>query len=416
MAKRHILVLMCFAAVFVCYIDRVNISVAIIPMAEHFGWSGTEKGFVLSSFFIGYLLGQVPSGWMSNRFGGRLALGVALLMWSAFTILTPIAAAVSFSALILARIAMGLGEAATFPAIYNLFSRWVPRQERSRSVTLALGGIPVGMVLGLAVSGILVARFGWESIFYVFGAVGIVYAVFWFAVIKDSPAQDSKTSEAERAHISAGLNPTQLERSPLPVARLLKAAPFWALLFNHFCSNWILYVLLAWLPSYFRDAQGMSLSSAGLASAAPWLSMFVMSNLGAWLADGMIARGTAVSTVRKIMQVSGLIGASAFMLLITLPSSPTGAVALMCGALGALGLTWVGYAPNHLEIAPRHADILMGITNTAGTLPGVIGVAIAGWLLDTTGSYVSVFLLGAGISTAGAVVWILFSSSDPIIE
>ncbi len=416
MAKRHILVLMCFAAVFVCYIDRVNISVAIIPMAEHFGWSSTEKGFVLSSFFIGYLLGQVPSGWMSNRFGGRLTLGIALLMWSAFTIVTPIAAAVSFTALIFARIAMGLGEAATFPAIYNLFSKWVPRQERSRSVTLALGGIPVGMVLGLAISGVLVARFGWESIFYVFGAVGIVYAIFWFAVIKDSPAQDSKTSEAERAHISAGLSPSQLERSPLPVTRLLKATPFWALLFNHFCSNWILYVLLAWLPSYFRDVQGMSLSSAGLASAAPWLSMFVMSNLGAWLADRMIARGTAVTTVRKIMQVSGLIGASAFMLLITLPSSPTEAVALMCGALGALGLTWAGYAPNHLEIAPRHADILMGITNTAGTLPGIIGVAIAGWLLDTTGSYVSVFLLGAGISTAGALVWVLFSSSDPIIE
>lgn len=414
-AKRHLLVLMCFAAAFVCYIDRVNISIAIIPMAEHFGWSATQKGFVLSSFFIGYMLGQIPAGWLSNRVGGRLTLGVSLLLWSVFTAVTPIAAMVGFAALILSRIVMGMGESATFPASYNLFSKWIPRQERSRAVAFTLGGIPMGTVIGLAASGALVAQFGWQSVFYVFGAVGIVLAVLWFVIVRDSPAAHPAISDTERRHIAAGTQPAVGKSTPLPVTKLLASPAFWALVINHFCSNWILYVLLSWMPSYFRDVQHLNIAKAGFAAAAPWLSMFVMANISAWVADEAIRRGVRVSVVRKFMQAGGLLGASAFMLLINQASSPTGAVLVMCGALGALGLTWAGYAPNHLEIAPRHADILMGITNTAGTLPGIVGVAVAGWMLDTTGSYVSVFLLAAGITSVGALVWIFFSRSEPII-
>lgn len=414
--KRHVVVLMCFAAAFVCYIDRVNISIAIIPMAEHFGWSQTEKGFVLSSFFIGYMLGQIPSGWLSNRVGGRWTLGAALILWSAFTLFTPIAALAGFSALILSRIVMGMGEAATFPATYNLFSKWVPRSERSRAVAFTLSGIPIGTVLGLAVSGYLVAELGWQSVFYVFGVVGLVLAVFWYAIVRDSPARDPRMSQAEREQIAADLDRVSEERTPLPVGKLIRAMPFWALVVNHFCSNWILYVLLSWLPSYFRDVQGMNIANAGLAAAAPWLSMFAMANLSAWVADRMIRGGTSVSLVRKIMQSTGLLGSSGFLLLTLGADSPTEAILLVCGALGALGLTWAGYAPNHLEIAPRHADILMGVTNTAGTLPGIIGVAVSGWLLDTTGSYVSVFVLAAGITSVGALIWIVFQRSTPIFD
>jgi ACS family sodium-dependent inorganic phosphate cotransporter len=416
LARRHVLVLMCFAAAFICYIDRVNISIAIIPMAEHFGWSATQKGFVLSSFFIGYMLGQIPSGWLANRIGGRWTLGGALIVWSAFTAFTPIAALAGFSALILSRIVMGVGEAATFPATYNLYSKWIPRSERSRAVAFTLGGIPLGTVLGLALSGYLTARYGWPSVFYVFGAAGIVLAVFWYLVIRDSPARHPGVSDAERQLIAAGADVVSEERTPLPVGKLLRAMPFWALVINHFCSNWILYVLLSWLPSYFRDAQGLNIAKAGLAAAAPWLSMFIMANLSAWIADRMVHGGVSVSVVRKIMQSAGLLGSSGFLLLTIQASSPGEAILLVCGALGALGLTWAGYAPNHLEIAPKHADILIGITNTAGTLPGIIGVAVSGWLLDTTGSYVSVFVLAAGITSIGALIWIVFSRSTPIYD
>lgn len=416
MGKRHVLVGMCFLAAFVCYIDRVNIAIAIIPMAEHFGWTGTQKGMVLSSFFLGYMIGQIPAGWIANRIGGRITLGAALLLWSFFTAITPIAAMAGFSALILSRIVLGLGEAATFPATYNLYSRWIPRAERSRVVAATLGGVPMGTVIGLALSGMLVTAYGWESVFYVFGIAGIVLALFWLPMIHDSPAKHPRISAAEREHIAAHVDVTSEERTPLPVGRLLRASAFWALVFNHFCSNWILYVLLSWLPSYFRDVQGLNLAKAGFAAAAPWLSLFAMANVAAWVADALLRRGVALSTVRKSMQVTGLLGASGFMLLISQPTTATGAVLLMCGALGALGLTWAGYAPNHLEITPKHADIVVGVTNTAGTLPGIIGVAVTGWMLDLTGSYNAVFLLAAGVTSAGALVWLAFSRYRPILD
>ncbi|TDU32713.1 sugar phosphate permease [Panacagrimonas perspica] len=416
LGKRHALVLLCFLAAFVCYIDRVNIAVAIIPMAEHFGWSGTEKGLVMSSFFLGYMLGQIPAGWLSNRVGGRLTLGVALLLWSFFTLITPIAAMAGFGALILSRIVLGLGESATFPATYNLYSKWIPRNERSRVVAATLGGVPLGTVVGLALSGLLVTHYGWTSVFYAFGFLGIVLAFFWFPRIHNSPARHPTLSVEERDYIAANVDVRNDERSPLPVGRLVRAPAFWALVFNHFCSNWILYVLLSWLPSYFRDVQGLNLAKAGFAAAAPWLSLFLVANLSAWVADALLRRGMRLPTVRKLMQVSGLLGASAFMLLISQPTTPTGAVLLMCGALGALGLTWAGYAPNHLEITPKHADIVVGVTNTAGTLPGIIGVAVTGWMLDLTGSYNAVFLLAAGITSAGALVWIAFSRYESILD
>ena len=185
--RRYTIVTLCVLAVFVCYIDRVNISVAVIAMQETFGWSDTTKGYVLSSFFIGYMLFQVPSGWLANRLGGKLILGGAVLWWSVFTIVTPAAAMISLPLLIVARIAMGLGEAAMFPSAYNLYGRWVPPAERSRAVSLLIGGIPLGTLFALVVTGWLVEQFGWPSVFYIFGAVGVVWCLLWFARAANDP-------------------------------------------------------------------------------------------------------------------------------------------------------------------------------------------------------------------------------------
>lgn len=124
--KRATLLVMCFVATFVCFLDRVNMSVAALAMQQEFGWSESTKGLVLASFFVGYLLFQIPGGWLANRYGGRHVMAIAIIWWSVFTILTPLAAFVSLPLLLLVRIGMGLGEGATFPAAYNLGARWFP--------------------------------------------------------------------------------------------------------------------------------------------------------------------------------------------------------------------------------------------------------------------------------------------------
>jgi ACS family sodium-dependent inorganic phosphate cotransporter len=230
--KRLILVLLCFLATALCYIDRVNISVAIIPMAKQFHWSNTTKGEVLSSFFIGYLLMMTPGGWLSNRYGGRVAMGAALTLWSLFTLLTPLAAAMSFATLIAARILMGVGEAVTFPAIVALYSRWLPMSERTRGISFMFAGIPAGTIIGLTASGFLVSGYGWRAAFYFFGVIGLAYAVIWFRLVHSSPDVHPTISSAERAALVA-IVAEHDDLPPVPWGRLLRKKPTWALIINH---------------------------------------------------------------------------------------------------------------------------------------------------------------------------------------
>ena len=415
MQERHKLVALCVAAAFISYIDRVNISVAALDMQEHFGWNETLKGFVLSAFFIGYLLFMVPSGWLANRFGGRRVLGFAVLWWSLFTVLTPIAADLSFAALVGARIAMGAGEAAMFPAAYNLYSRWVPARERSRAVAAMIGGIPLGTLFALVTTGYLVQHHGWHVVFYLFGAVGFGWCLLWYRQAHDHPDQNPRVGPAER-ELLRDVAPAEKDPAPVPWGRLLRAPAVWALIINHLCSNWVLYMLLAWLPSYFRKGLGLSIETAGLYAAAPWLAMLMSGVASGWLADHWMKSGGHPTFVRKFMQITGLLGAAGCMWLARGVTSPDAALWLMCGALGALAMTWGGFISNHLEIAPRHADVLMGITNTAGTLPGVIGVGVTGWLVDATGTYTAAFVLAACVNVFGAVVWALFATTRPVVD
>ncbi len=414
--KRYVLVGLCFLATFICYIDRVNISVAIIPMAEEYGWSGTTKGLVLSSFFIGYLAAMIPSGWLANRIGGKLLLGLALIGWSLFTVLTPLAAGISLAVLIVTRIAMGVGEAATFPAIYGLFARWLPPTERSRAVAFNLTGIAVGTIFALSTTGWLVANHGWQSVFYVFGFAGVLFAVAWFMLVHPTPSAHPAISSMERALLAPMEAEVGDHPEPVPWRRLFSHSAVWALIINHFCTNWSLYLMLAWLPSYFRDAQHLSITGSGLFAVGPWVSYFVVGNAGAALADRLIARGTDLTRVRKGFQVVGLLGTGGFTLLAAGATTPTMALLTLCGALGMLGLTWSGFASNYFDIAPKHADVLVGITNTAGTLPGIIGVAATGLLLDWTGGYTATLIIAAGVNVIGAGVWLIWGTGKRIMD
>lgn len=416
--RRYTIVALCVAASFVCYIDRVNISVAAVAMKEEFGWSEATKGIVLSSFYLGYMLFQVPSGWLASRIGGKLILGAAVVWWSLFTMLTPIAAMISLPLLLATRVAMGLGEAAMYPSAYNLFARWVPTAERSRALALLVSGIPLGTLIGLITTGWLVKAYSWQMVFYLFGAIGIVWCIAWWMRGYDTPADDPHCGPAERALLaeSAAALSAPKAKVDVPWGALLSSRAVWAAIINHFCSNWILYMLLSWLPSYFHDVMHFDLVKSGVLSAAPWLSMFVFGNLAGLVADRMITAGTDLTLVRKIMQTTGLIGAAACMFAVQNVTAPMTAVALMCGALGFIACTWSGFMPNHLEIAPRYADVLMGITNTAGTIPGVVGVYVTGWLVQSTGSYAAPFLLCAGVEVFGAVVWLAWGTSKRVFD
>lgn len=413
--RRFILIGLCFFSTFICYIDRVNMSVAIIPMAEEFQWDQTTRGIVLSSFFYGYLATQVLGGWLADRYGGKVILGFGVLWWSIFTLLTPPAAAVSLTVLFIARVGMGLGEGVAFPAIYNLFARWAPVHERARFVALNTSGIPLGTVGALFLTPLIVLAWGWQWVFYLFGLLGFIWFLSWYFFATDSP-ETHPTIHATEMQFIRDNRPPVPKNERTPWGPLLSKAPTWAIIINHFCSNWGFYVILTWLPTYFKQALGVDMSKVGIYTVLPWLVMFIMGNIAGWAADMLLKRGFSVTFVRKLMQSIGFFGAATFVSLVGFATTVPQAVTFMCGGLGLGAFALSGFGVNHLDIGPRYAGILLGFSNTAGTIPGIIGVTLTGMILDATGSWQLVFLISAGIYVFGAIVWLLFSTGERVFE
>ncbi len=257
--RRFNVVGLCFCSSFICYVDRVNISVAIIPMAEELGWSLSTQGVVLSAFFYGYLATQVLGGWLADRYGGKLVLGMAVLWWSVFTVVTPTAAALPLAVLFAVRVLLGMGEGVAFPATYSLLARWIPLPERTRSIALVGSGISLGTVAALLVSPWIVERFGWPMAFYSFGVLGLLWYLVWRVGISDDPATDPVITAEERAFIIANRPPLEGE-TRASWQTLLSRRATWAIIVAHFANNWGIYVILSWLPTYFVEAFGVACS------------------------------------------------------------------------------------------------------------------------------------------------------------
>jgi ACS family sodium-dependent inorganic phosphate cotransporter len=408
--RRHTVVLLCFFSTFICYIDRVNISVAIIPMAEQFNWTDTQRGIVLSSFFVGYLITQVLGGSLAAKLGGKAVLGFGVLWWSLFTILTPLSALTSFPVLIFTRILMGLGEGVAFPATYNLLGRWVPLKERSRAAALNLSGIPLGTLFAVTATPFIALKFGWPAVFYLFGIAGFIWFAFWWPLAGDRPDKPMDPDIQPK-----GPEEGEKRDRSIPWRRILGEKPVWAIIAAHFCNNWGLYVLLAWLPSYFSSQLGIDLRGVWIYISLPWIANFLGGNLSGWLADRLIASGRSVTFVRKAMQVVGSAGPALALVALGKVDDAVTAVTLLTIALGLAAFSFAGFASNHLDVSPRHAGAIFGISNTAGTIPGIIGVALTGVLVEQTGSYASAFYVTAGIYFSGLIVYLALGTGKKII-
>ncbi len=414
--RRYSVVFLSAVAIFICYIDRANISVTILPMAAEYGWDDRTQGFVLSSFFLGYLVTQILGGWLANRYGGKAILALGVIVWSIFTIITPPAAALGLTILYLARIGMGIGEGVAFPSVYNLFGKWVPEEERSRAIGIVFSGIPLGTVFALVASPIIAEAFGWEWVFYLFGATGFIWWIFWDRLVAHSPQSHQRIASFERERI-VNSGAAVGEAAATPWRELLTSLPVWAIIVSHFCTNWASYVLLSFLPKYLVEGLGVDFAAVGLFAMLPALVSFLALNFVGVVADRAIARGVPKIRVRKFCQFLAFGGAAAALIAVGGVSSAPVAIAIMCVGNFLGGFAAGGFAVNHLDIAPRHAGVLMGLTNTAGTLPGFIGVLVSGLILQATGgNWAVVFQVAAAICLFGLVFYLLFAKADKLFD
>jgi len=407
------LVFMTVLAVYICMIDRIAISIAIIPMAEDNGWSPTVQGAVMSAFFLGYVTLQIPAGYLSDRFGGKWVLGLGVLFWSLFTLLTPASAALGITVLLACRFLMGVAEAVTWPSIYSLYSRWVHPDRRASAVGLMNSGISGGAVIALICTPWLISVWSWQGAFYLYGVLGILWFAVWAPLARSRPADktDWDTADAVLATAEAGSAADQNDVSAQPVyprltvRGMLRSRAVWAVAVAHICINWSLYLVLSWFPTFVNRELGADLQLAGFLALAPTIVSLVMAPLAGRLFDRLVAKGRDRLKVRRVMQSLAFVGITAAMMAITLTDSLVLSVTVITLSNALTAFSIGGFATNHLDIAPNQSGLLMGVTNTLAAVSSSASVFVSGWIQDLSGGWDAVFLTAAGVSVFGALIY-----------
>ena len=419
---RFKVVFLSFLAVFICYIDRVNISVAIIPMQQQFGWSESQVGIILGSFYFGYMISMTIGGYLADKYGGKKVLGIGLLIWSFFTVITPIFAYSGLWYLILIRILMGLGEGITFPSWHAIYARWIPFKERTRAIAFTNSGISVGTVFGYLATAIIIAQYSWEWVFYSFGALGIFWYFFWNKNVTSFP-EDNKFLPSDELAIIKSEAPSNSTAPSIPLIKLTKNLPFIAIAVATFCNNWALYTFLSYLPKFINSpisfgGLGIELESSMfiyLILIPSFFSIFSLL-LGGYLADRFIKKGYKVIHVRKTVNSIGFFGAAILLYLISLQDSLISVLALLCLINFCSGIGAGGFGVNHADLGPKYTGSLVGISGSFGMIAAIFSPMVAGYLLEITNSWSVIFYICSVILLFGGLFYLKFASASKQFE
>lgn len=407
----------------VCPSDAVQ-SNETIPVADTgmFNWDTKQQGIVLAAFFYGYITTQIIGGVLAQKVGGKFLLLFGILWTAILTLLTPpLTIAGGFAAIVAVRVLEGIGEGITYPSMNAMLSKWAPPLERSIMATFIFAGAQAGTVIGMPVSGILCQWLGWESVFYVFGVIGVIWAIMWFFLTYNAPATHPRISAAEREFIESSLGGKKGKAAPsslhVPWLALVKSLPLYALAISHFTCNWGYYTLLTCLPQYFKHVLHFDIKSNGLVSGAPYLAMWFIIMIAGYIADQLRTRKIMSTTnVRKVCNAIGFI-CPAICLVATgyVNCNAPLAVFLIITAVGLAGISFAGWSVNHLDLAPPYAGTLMGITNTLATMPGFIAPSVVGYITyrnQTAEAWRKVFYIAAAIYAFGTIFYGLFGSGE----
>ncbi|GJP65766.1 hypothetical protein CLOP_g22628 [Closterium sp. NIES-67] len=476
--QRYVIVLLTLVCSAVCYIERVGFSIAYTAIAIREGVDQATKGWVMSAFYYGYASSQVPGSWASQKYGGRRVLTYSFVAWSVLCVLTPTESPPDSTGsgpntvtLVVIRLLVGIAQGFIFPAIHTVLAQWTPPHEKSRAVSLSMSGMYLGAGIAMQILPGLVASRGPESVFQLVAAMGVAWTILWVKYASDPPGgptafahvpaggvggasmggikspssavsasgsggMGGREEELQRLkrlgeeftstpkHLKTSYKPSMAKDPPIPWVPILMSAPVWAIVANNFTFHYALYVLMNWLPTYFHQALNTSLHNVGSGKAMPYYIMTLFSNIGGVLADHLIAkRYLTVGGTRKVLNTIGFFASAVALALTPVLKSVNGAVLCSSLTLGACAIARAGFAVNHMDIAPRFAGVVMGVSNTAGTMAGVVGVAASGLILEARrrGGGIDpgwwwVFFTPASLCVVSALIFDAFATGERVFE
>ena len=402
--------------VIINFFDRVNLSVAITPLKGEFGLSTVAIGYLLSTYSWTYVLLQLPSGPVLDRYGVRPVIRISAFLWSVASFATGLAR--GFAGIISARLLLGVAEAPTFPGNAKAIGVWFPRSERGLATAIFDASAKFASAIGIPLVAIVVHYWGWRMSFLFTGVLSLGYfALFWF-MYRD-PTADPLLSVAEREHIAAGGGQSEGAVDPQQAASLfflLRRKKVWGLALRMAAYNYNFYLFLTWLPGYLSSALHLNILQSGFYTAIPWLAATVSDLLvGGWLVDYLIRKGRDSTRVRQTILVLGLIlglavaGAAR-------TTSPRVAIFWISVALCGLAASApVGWSIPGLIAPPGSTARVAGIMNFVANVPAILAPVITGYLVGNSQSFRRPFLVAAAVLLAGIVSYLfLLGKIEPI--
>jgi MFS family permease len=382
---------------FITYLDRVNVSTAAAGFGKEFNLTHTQVGLVFSAFAYPYLLFQVIGGWVSDRFGAKRTLLACGAIWGLATVFTGLSG--GLVSLLAARLVLGFGEGATFPAATSAMSRWVAKDKRGFAQGITHAASRVGNAIAPALIVLVMATWGWRESFYICGALSLLWVVVWALTFTEHPKDHPRITAEELAVLPA---PKQ-KVSGLPWGKLFRRMT--PVTIVYFCYGWTLWLFLSWIPLYFLRNHHLQLQKSAIFASVVFFAGVIGDTLGGVVTDAIFKRTGSLKRARSWMVSVCML----FCLLSLIPLMFTHNLALSIACLASgfffaemtIGPMWA--IP--MDIAPEFSGTASGMMNTGSALAAIISPVMGGFLIDYFGNWDlpfvgSMLLMGIGVVLA----------------
>jgi ACS family glucarate transporter-like MFS transporter len=386
-----------FGISFASYMERMNLSVAAELMMPALSLTKSDLAIVFNSFLLGYAIFQVPAGWLGDRFGSRMVLGLSALSWGVVTVLSGLlpgvisrTVAATVALLVALRFLLGATEASTYPVAARAVHQWMPPERRGFGSSLMLMGASVASAFTAPFVSWSMLRFGWRASFYLTSVVAFAVALLWVSFTQVPPASEPA----------------------VPVAPSGRQAGQWLntnvvlLSLSYVSEGYLLFMFVSWLYIYLVEVRGFSLAKGGLVAALPWLAAIAATPLGGFISDRIAARSGRIASAR-ILIMTGYTSSGLLLLAAALVHARPLAVLALSISLGSLYLAESSFWTAAASISGSNAGVVAGFMNTIGILGGIASNSIVPPLVKQYGygGWIAAFSSGAAMGLFSAALW-----------
>jgi sugar phosphate permease len=392
----------------ICYMDRSNISVAQVEIGKALGLSKTAMSFVLSAFAWAYAIGQIPAGSLGDRFGPKKVLAVIMTWWAVAATMT--GAALGMVSLFSARFLLGLGEAGAFPVASRGMQLWFARSERGliQGTTHFFSRFAVAVTPFVA--GSIMLAFGWRAIFYIFGSLGIVWAIAFLLVYTNRPEEHASVNQDELAQIR-GRNPdgtikqVSAARQAVPWKTIFGSRNMWYIAIGYVCFFYGTNFYLTWYPTYLREHRHLTLQALGLIGSLPLFAGMIGDVVGGSLTDLMYRRSGNARFARRVVAAPAFLCSAAFLIPAAITESAWTSVLCLAASFFFLELVIGPAWAVPMDVGGAFSGTVTGVMNGTGALFGAAMTPLVYGIFFDKGSWVAPFFINAGVFVVGAFIW-----------